>query len=250
MLASPAIVAVGQEYRQPVTSQLILIVEDDLSLRQTIDAGLVLAGFETRSVSTAEEAFDTLARESVDLILLDVYLPGRSGFEAAASIRQRSDIPIIFMTGAGSLSDRLQGFELGADDYVVKPIELIELRSRVRAVLRRSQSGDNTVHVEPLRGPGGVEIDVPSRQAFVEGHELQLTAKEFGVLRTLLEQQGVVLTVDALASAVWGYETYGSRNFVDAHVSRLRRKLREHGSGDVITTVRGVGFVIRPEADA
>lgn len=220
----------------------ILVVDDEPLVRETISGVLELDGADTRGVASGEQALDAIESTGYDLVILDVGLPGMSGFDTMRAIRSASDIPVIFLTAAGSLTERVSGFDLGADDYVVKPMELPELSRRVRAVLRR-RSGQMGPVDEISRGP--IRMRLRSHEICVNDEPLTLTPKEFSVMRLLLERQGQVISTDELSNAVWGYETFGSRNFVEAHISRLRSKLRQAGADDVITTLRGVGYVIR-----
>lgn len=221
----------------------ILIVDDEPLVRDLIAAHLSADGSVSAGASTGEEALALLDRQPFDLVILDVRLPGMSGFDTCRQIRVRSDVPIVFVTAAGSLPDRLEVFDLGADDYVVKPMDARELNRRVRAVLRRSAqraTGD-----AELTGPHGVVLRARAYQVFVGEDAVGLTPKEFSMLRLLLERRGEVLAMDVISTEIRGYETFGSRNFVEAHVSRLRSKLGDAGASDVIDTIRGVGYVIR-----
>ncbi len=222
----------------------ILIVDDEPLVRELIAAHLSADGSVSAGASTGEEALALLDRQPFDLVMLDVRLPGMSGFDTCRQIRARSDVPIVFVTAAGSLPDRLEGFDLGADDYVVKPMDAAELNRRVRAVLRRSAQRGIAADDE-LTGPDGVVLHERAYQVFVGEDTVQLTPKEFSVLRLLLERRGEVLATDVISTEIWGYGTFGSRNFVEAHVSRLRSKLALAGAREVISTVRGVGYVIR-----
>ena len=221
----------------------ILIVDDEGGVRELIATHLARDGYVSSGISTGEEALALLDRESFDLVILDVGLPGMSGFDTCRQIRARSDIPIMFVTAAGSLPERLEGFDLGADDYVVKPMEISELSRRVRAVLGRRAR--RQAAPDALDGPQGIVMRLRAHEVYVGAQGVSLTPKEYSVLRLLLERQGEVLTTDTISILVWGYETFGSRNFVEAHISRLRAKLGHAGANDVITTVRGVGYVIR-----
>ena len=221
----------------------VLVVDDEPLVRDTVAGVLELDGADAEGVGTGEQALCALESNGYDLVILDVGLPGMSGFDTMREIRTGSDVPVIFLTAAGELSERVAGFDLGADDYVVKPTELPELSRRVRAVLRR-RSGQVGV-LDELTGPCGIRMRLRSHEICVNGEALNLTPKEFSVMRLLLERRGQVINTDELSSEVWGYETFGSRNFVEAHISRLRSKLRSSGAGDVITTLRGVGYVIR-----
>ena len=176
-------------------------------------------------------------------MILDVGLPKMSGFDVCRQIRSRSDVPVIFVTAAGNLAERLHGFDLGGDDYIVKPMDAAELHRRVRAVLRRHLKRDD--QPAEVAGPDGVTMNLRAHEVLVHGEELTLTPKEFSILRLLLERRGEVLTTDTISTHVWGYETFGQRNFVEAHVSRLRSKLNASGAPNIVTTVRGIGYVIR-----
>jgi len=216
-------------------------------LREFLVRQLRASGFRPEAVASPAAALAALDERSVALVLLDVALPGTSGFEVCRQIRSRSDVPVIFLTEYGTLADRVRGFDCGADDYIVEPVEFIELERRIRAVLRRARPERRP---DALEGPSGLVLRPRAHEAFVDGRRLDLTPKEFAVLRTLLESRGHVLSSDDLSTSIWGYETFGSRNFVEAHISRLRSKLRSAGADDVIETVRGVGYVIRAHARA
>ena len=167
-----------------------------------------------------------------------------SGFELCREVRRRhDDILVMFLTGAASVEERLAGFDLGADDYVVKPANLNEVTRRARALLRR-KSGPASA-VSSLDGPSGVRVDRGAHRAFVRGELLNLTQKEFALLALLLEHREDVLSADDISRAVWDYETFGARNFVEKQISRLRSKLAAAGACNVIATVRGVGYVVR-----
>ena len=167
----------------------ILIVDDEPLVRELIAAYLSADGSVSAGASTGEEALALLARQPFDLLMLDVRLPGMSGFDTCRQIRARSDVPIVFVTTAGSLRDRLEGFDLGADDYVVKSMDAAELNRRVRAVLRRSIRGGIAGDYE-LTGPDGVVLSERTYQVLVGEDSVKLTPKEFSVLRLLLERRG------------------------------------------------------------
>jgi DNA-binding response OmpR family regulator len=158
-------------------------------------------------------------------------------------IRATSDLPIIFLTAASDLSERLRGFELGADDYVTKPAALAEVVQRVRAVLRRHERGASTGHV--LEGPSELTLNARTHEVHVGAVPVELTAKEFAVLAALLERRSEVLSADTIALAAWGHGTFGERNFVEAQICRLRSKLASAGAEGVVRTIRRTGYVIR-----
>lgn len=221
----------------------LLVVDDEPLVREMLVQLLRLDGAETVGVDSGESALALLGRSTFDLVLLDMGLPGISGFETLRQIRERSDVPVIIVTAAGSLAERVAGFDLGADDYVIKPTEAPELARRARAVLRRYRGAQR--NADDVVGPGGIILRLRAHEVWVGGEQVPLTPKEFAILRLLLERRGEVIAPDDLSLAVWGYETFGSRNFVEAHISRLRTKLTRAGAADVLTTIRGVGYVIR-----
>lgn len=222
----------------------LLVVDDDKIVRETIGQMLRADGADVVAVDSGEAALAELERSTFDLMILEVGLPGVSGFEALRRVREQTNIPVMLVTAAGSLAERVAGFDLGADDYVLKPVEASELGRRARALLRRTR-GPGGRAPEEFEGPLGLVLRLRSHQALVNGTLLGLTPKEFAVLRLLLERRGEVVSTDHLSLAIWGYETFGSRNFVEAHISRLRSKLAKGGAPDMVTTIRGVGYVVR-----
>ena len=222
----------------------ILVVDDEPIVRETLSMALQSNGDQVLAVDSGESALAILGDGVFHLVVLDVGLPGISGFETLRQIRARSDVPVMMVTAAGTLTERVAGFDLGADDYLVKPLEIPELSRRVRAILRRTRGGGARVD-DLLTGPDGIAMRLRAHSVHVGSEEVTLTPKEFAVLRLLLERRGEVIHPDEISVKIWGYETFGSRNFVEAHVSRLRSKLTHAGAGDVVTTMRGVGYMIR-----
>lgn len=220
----------------------ILLIEDDPDVRGAVADALTILGWQTESVASGEDGLTAFGRSAFDLVILDLGLPGLSGSDVLRQLRARSEVPVLVMTAAGGIDDRVNGFDLGADDYVVKPFEIAELERRVRAILRRT-TGPRPDDV--LHGPGDIRLLLRAHEAFVGEEQVHLTPKEFEVLRVLLARRGEVIPPDDLSVQIWGYETFGSRNYVEAHVSRLRGKLAECGADGVIGTVRGVGYMVR-----
>jgi len=220
----------------------VLVVHD--ALQHPLADALARAGYDVVTVRSGEAAMTMLDREPMDLVLLDTELPGMSGFETCRRIRHFSDVPILFASTGDSLEARVMGFDSGADDFVALPAESLEVDRRARALLRRMRMNRA---VRQVAGPAGISLDVRAHRAFVADRQLDLTPKEFSILQLLLERQGEVLSSDEISSEIWGYETFGSRNFVEAHISRLRGKLQRAGADEVVETVRGVGYVIRPQ---
>ena len=213
----------------------VLIVEDEDAIAEPLAEGLRREGFDVARAATGAEA---LAATTADVVLLDLRLPDRDGFDICRELRSRSDVPIIVVTARGEEADRVVGLELGADDYVVKPFGLRELIARIRAVTRRAR-GD---HSGSTVSSGELEVDLRARRATLAGRELDLTQKEFDLLAALARDPGAVLSRRRLLEEVWDTSWYGSSKTIDVHVAALRRKL---GDPSWIETVRGVGFRLR-----
>ena len=221
----------------------VLLVDRDGPQRESLVRDLRREGHLVLSVERGERALVELERAEFDAVIAEVDLPGMSGLELCRQIRARSGLPVTLVAEQASREQRLAGFDLGADDYLLRPLDAEVLDRRVRALARRHGGGGS--QEQPLAGPAELRLDPRGHQAFVGARELQLTPKEFALLELLLQRQGEVLDPDTLSREIWGYETFGSRNFVEAHLSRLRAKLARAGASDVVGTVRGVGYVIR-----
>jgi two-component system response regulator RegX3 len=219
----------------------ILLVEDEESITVPLADALRREGFEPQVAGTATEALELAQSREPDLVLLDVMLPDGSGFDVCRELRSRSQVPIIMLTARGDEADRVAGLEAGADDYVVKPFSAREVAARIRAVLRRSSP-----QPEETGGPlrvGKVSLDPASHEAAVDGRTLDLSRKEFDVLRLLMENAGTVVKRERLLEEVWDTSWFGSTKTLDVHVSALRRKLGDDPAEPrYIHTVRGVGF--------
>jgi two-component system, OmpR family, response regulator len=211
----------------------VVVVEDEAAVRDAVVAALRHEGYVARGYGDAVEA-DTILGFAPDLAVLDIGLPSVSGFALARQLRDRSALSIIFLTARDAVADRVEGLELGADDYVVKPFALEELLARIRAVLRRSGRLATVLEV------GDLLIDESGGWATRTGRALPLTATELRLLAFLVRHRGQALSKDQLLTQVWGYDAYDP-NLVEVHVSALRRKL-EHGGPRVIQTVRGIGY--------
>jgi DNA-binding response OmpR family regulator len=221
----------------------VLVVEDDPTLLSTLAYNLRREGYRVLRASDGESGLAMARREgeSLDLILLDLMLPGMNGFEVLRAIRQTSDIPVLILSARGQEQDKVDGLELGADDYVVKPFALRELLARVRAAVRRRA-------IPAVRPPsvlyrGSIEVEPDRRVARANNIDLQLRPKEFGLLATLAMEPGRVFSRQELLDRIWGEEIVVDERTVDVHVSWLRGKLVEAGvSGDVIKTIYGAGY--------
>ena len=225
------------ERQRPV----ILLVEDEEAITEPLAEALDREGFQPQVAGTAREALEQARGTPPDLVLLDIGLPDGSGLDVCRELRRDVEVPIIMLTARGSEADRVAGLELGADDYVVKPFSAREVAARVRAVLRRSgpSSGDGT---EPIT-IGELRLDQARHEASLAGTPLELSRKEFELLRTLMVEAGSVITREALIDQVWDMNWFGSTKTLDVHISGLRKKLGDDPrSPSYIHTVRGVGF--------
>lgn len=216
----------------------VLVVEDSETIREMVSEALADAGYHTDTRCDGTGLEETLAGLRPDLVVLDVMLPGRDGFELIDVVREYGDVGIVLITARDGLPDRLRGLDGGADDYVVKPFELAELVSRVGAVLRRRGRLPKVVQF------GDVILDADAGVAARDGHPLDLTATELRLLEFLVEQRGRIVSANQILNAVWGYDAYDA-NLVQVHVSSLRRKLENHGPR-ILQTVRGIGYRLQP----
>ena len=218
---------------------MIYCVEDDASIRDIEVYALRSTGFEAEGAGDGEALFAALKKAPAELIILDVMLPGDDGMEILRKLRMNAatrDVPVIMATARDEEYDKIRGLDSGADDYLVKPFGMLEMISRVRAVLRRARPGT----VSAALSLGGVTVEPSSRRVTANGAEVALTLKEYELLWTLMSSPGVVFTRDRLLSEVWGTDYDGETRTVDVHVRTLRQKLGEAGS--IIGTVRGVGY--------
>ena len=213
----------------------ILVVDDEESLRDLLRIGLGRAGFEVETYQDGGEALAAVARFQPQAAVVDVLMPGMNGFELCRRLRQDPQVYIVMLTARDAVTDRIAGLEGGADDYVVKPFSLEELVARIKAGLRRVQP------VEQELGFGPVIMDDPSHKVTVDGEQIQLTAKEYELLRYLLLNPGRVLSKVQILAHVWGYDYPGDENLVEVHISSLREKIQDRDK-TIVQTVRGFGY--------
>jgi DNA-binding response OmpR family regulator len=213
----------------------VLLVEDEPSVGELVRGYLTRDGYRVIWVRSGDEALVELERHPVRLVLLDIGLPGRDGFDVCRDIRARSQVPILMLTARDEEPDRIVGLEVGADDYVTKPFSPRELVARMKAVLRRSEPQERHESMTLA----DVVLDRESRDVSVAGMPVELTAKEFDLLAFFMANTGIVVSRDLLLDRVWGVEYPGGTRTVDVHVAQLRRKL---GRPDLIRTLRGAGY--------
>jgi len=228
----------------------ILVIEDEPAISELISVNLQHAGHCPIRAYNAEQAQNLISDVLPDLVLLDWMLPGKSGIAFARELRNNErtkHIPIIMLTARGDEQDKVLGLEIGADDYVTKPFSLAELRSRVRAVLRRAQRPAGAAGVEEVLEAEGVRLDATRRTAERDGEPVQLTYVEFEILRSLMRSPGRVLSRRALLESVWDSADYREQRTIDVHIRHLREKLERDPSAPLlIRTVRGVGYRFGP----
>jgi DNA-binding response OmpR family regulator len=226
----------------------ILVVEDDRTLRQALAFNLEREGYEARSAVDGEQALAAARDGGLDLILLDLMLPGMSGMEVLRTMRGEGiDTPVVILSAKGGEVDKVVGLKIGADDYVAKPFSRPELLARIETVLRRQRRADSGGEERrELVTSGHLAIDVARRQAAFDGAPLRLTTKEFDLLAHLAGHPGRIFTRDQLLARIWGIDYTGDERTVDVHVSWLRSKLRALDGHNYFRTVRGVGYAFDP----
>lgn len=224
----------------------LLIVDDEERIRKLIAKYAVFEGYEVMEAENGMQAVEMAQKDPGDLIILDIMMPELDGFSAAREIRRKSDVPIIFLSARGEEYDKIHGFEVGVDDYVVKPFSPKELMMRVGAVLRRSRAcgAENSHETVQI---AGMLVDFTARQVRIDGAELDLSPKEYELLFFMVRNRGIALTRDRLISEVWGFDFFGDDRTLDTHIKLLRKQLGEYAR--CITTLRGVGYRFEKNAE-
>lgn len=210
----------------------ILIVEDDSNIAKLIEATVAIGGYESEICNNGAEAFEKMEYGDFDLILLDVMLPDMSGFEIMRK-RTNTDAPVIFITAKQELTDKVRGLRLGAEDYIVKPFEAMELLARIEVILRRVK------RIERVYEYGNISINVEEHICRLNGDEVYLTPKEFDVLMFFMQHKDVAISRDRLLAAVWGFEYEGESRTIDIHIQQLRKKLDLR---DKLVTIPKLGY--------
>lgn len=227
-----------------MSAKRIVLVEDEIHIQQLVKYNLEAAGYETAAFASGEEMFRQCASIKPDMFILDLMLPGMDGYEILKRIRQDSDLkvlPVIMLTAKSEEFDRVLGLELGADDYITKPFSVRELTARVKALFRRSELPSEKAS-ETLTA-GDIVMDIERHEVFKGQNKLDLTLKEFELLKILIQNRGRVLSRDTLLEKVWGFDYFGETRTVDVHIRYLRQKIEEDDSRpEFIETVRGVGY--------
>lgn len=222
----------------------VLVVDDEKLIVKGIRFSLEQDGMEVECAYDGESALEMIKANQYDIVLLDVMLPKKTGFEVCQQVREFSDVPIIMLTAKGEDINKILGLEYGADDYITKPFNILEVKARIKAIIRRN-SKKGSVESKPgnVIESNGMMLDRESRRVFVDGKEINLTAKEFDLLDLLATHPGKVYSRDNLMNLVWGYDFPGDVRTVDVHIRRLREKIEANPSEPVyVHTKWGVGY--------
>ena len=222
----------------------ILIIEDEASLARFVELELTHEGYQVDKSPDGRDGLEKLESGAYDLALLDIMLPGLNGLEVLRRARRTVDTPVIMLTARDSVMDKVTGLDMGAEDYITKPFEIEELLARIRAALRKTQRRQAAAHVLAL---GKLTLDADRYTAAWDGRAIELTHREFELLKVLMENKGIVMSRATLMERVWGYDYMGETNIVDVYVRYLRGKIDDVYSVKLIHTVRGVGYVLRIE---
>lgn len=216
----------------------LLIVDDEAKIREVIKEYAEFSGYEVTEAEDGMSAIGLCKLNDYDLIIMDIMMPKLDGFSACKEIKKLKDIPVIMLSARGEEYDKLFGFELGIDDYVVKPFSPKELMARINAILSRKNAASAVT--QGVMKFGGLEINIPARTVAVDGQKVDLTPKEYDLLFYLVENKNIALSRDKLLSDIWGYDFFGDDRTIDTHIKNLRNNLGPYR--DYIVTLRGVGY--------
>ena len=225
---------------------MIFCVEDDDAIRGLMIYTLNAAGFAAKGFTDSAGLFDALRTETPQLILLDIMLPKHDGFEVCQQIREFSDVPIVMLTARGDDMDKILGLEYGADDYITKPFNILEVKARIKAIMRRTSARGQIAKPESILESGDMRVDCESRRVSISGREVNLTAKEFDLMELLIRNPNKVYSREKLLNLVWGADYPGDVRTVDVHIRRLREKIETNPSEPrYVHTKWGVGYFFR-----
>lgn len=220
----------------------VLVIEDEKGLQDILKTYLEKNGYSAFIAGDGRSGLELIEKYDISLVILDVMLPDMDGWRVLRELRETSDVPVIMLTARGEEYDKLLGFELGADDYVVKPFSPRELMARIKALLKRVDKG-GTKNV--LEWKGIVLLDIDSREVYVDGNKVDFTPKEFDLLKYLMENRGRAITREQCLERVWGYDFYGDLRTVDTHIKQIREKLGDKRY--LVKTVWGIGYKLDGE---
>lgn len=224
----------------------ILIVEDEVKIARFVELELKYEGYTVEIANDGRAGLEKALKPDIDLVLLDIMLPGLSGIEVCRRIRMESQVPIIMLTAKDDVTDKVAGLDMGADDYMTKPFAIEELLARIRVALSRHSKNNNETKQDVLTH-GELQLNLASHSAYYGEEELSLTKKEYELLEYLMRNKNIALTREQLLNNVWDYEYFGDTNVVDVYIRYLRQKIDDKYGVHLISTVRGVGYIIRDE---
>jgi len=225
----------------------ILVIDDDEKISSMLRRGLAFEGYDVYTAQNGAEGLSMMLSADPDLIILDVMMPKVDGFEVCRRLREGgSTVPVLMLTAKDEVENRVKGLDIGADDYLVKPFALEELLARVRALLRRKDTGVGSGSQRLIFED--IIMDLDSREVTRAGQRLELTAKEFELLHLFMQNPKRLLTRDLIMDKIWGYDYSGESNVLEVYIAMLRQKTEEHGGKRVIQTIRGAGYILRGEA--
>jgi len=220
----------------------ILIVEDEQKIARFLELELKYEGYVVDIANNGREGFEKGKSPDVDLIILDLMLPGLSGIEVCRRLRQTSDVPIIMLTAKDDISDKVTGLDIGADDYMTKPFAVEELLARIRVLLKRKYHKTNEQDILKI---GKLTLCKNNYKVEFDNENIELTKKEFELLEYLMKNKNIVISREKILDNVWGYDYYGDTNIIDVYIRYLRSKIDQKYNVSLIETVRGVGYIIR-----
>ncbi len=222
----------------------ILVVEDEEKIARFVELELSHEGYEITKAADGRSGLELALTGDYSLVLLDIMLPGLNGLEVIRRLRKSSSVPVIMLTARDAVMDKVSGLDMGADDYITKPFAIEELLARIRVILRKAENGRTETAGEPLHW-GKLFLNPAAHTVSYDGRQVELTKREFSLLELMLENKNVVLTRETIIERVWGYDYMGETNVVDVYIRYLRSKLDDEYGIGLITTVRGVGYVIK-----
>ncbi|MBQ4556597.1 MAG: response regulator transcription factor [Clostridia bacterium] len=217
----------------------ILVVDDEEKIRELIGKYAKFEGHSVDFATDGMEAVEKCRENTYDVIIMDIMMPNLDGFSACREIRKKSDVPILMLSARGEEYDKINGFELGVDDYVVKPFSPKELMLRIEAIMKRSQKNDSVQDIDKYISEG-LEVNFTARRVYVDGKEVNLSPKEYDLLFYMIKNKDIALTREKLINKVWGYDFFGGDRTLDTHIKLLRKSLGSYAS--YIVTLRGVGY--------
>lgn len=229
-----------------MAKEKILIIEDEVKISRFIELELKYEGYTVEQAYDGREGLEKALKGSFDLILLDVMLPSLNGMEVLRRLRQTTEVPVIMLTAKDQITDKVMGLDIGADDYMTKPFAIEELLARIRVALKR-QKNTNIIKASTLLQVDELELDLEKYTVCFNSEIIDLTKREFDLLKYLIENKSIVLTRDKILEKVWGYDYLGDTNVVDVYIRYLRTKIDEKYNKKFIHTIRGVGYQLKHE---